>query len=90
MNKGRAVDVASLDFSKAFDAVSHCFLFPKLAEFWLSKWGIRLLQIKEPVDMLEDVAAVQAGLDRLWNWEDRNLMMFRMGIMVDNTLNMRQ
>lgn len=35
---------------KAFDAVSSCFLFTKLAGFWLNKWVMRLLQIEEPVD----------------------------------------
>lgn len=36
------------------------------------------------------MAAVQAGLDRLGNWDDRNLLMPSVGILVDNTLNMRQ
>lgn len=44
---------------------------------------IRLFQTEEPVDMLEGMAAVQAGLDRLGKWSDRNLMMF-------NMLNIRQ
>jgi len=62
VDKGKAVGViVSLDFSKAFDAVSHPFLFTKLAGFCLSKWVIRLLQIEELVDMLEMMPAGQAG-----------------------------
>lgn len=40
---------------------------------------IRVLQIEEPVDMLEGMAA---GVDRLGNWDDRNLITF-------SALNMR-
>lgn len=40
--------------------------------------------------MLESMATAQAGLDGLGKWGDRNLMMFRMGILVDSMLSVRQ
>lgn len=80
------MDVVSFDF----DAVCCCFLWTELAGFWLSKWVMRLLQSEKPVDMLEGMAAVQAGLNRLGNWDDKKLAMFHMGILVDDRLNVMQ
>ena len=39
--KGRAVDVACLDFSKAFDTVSHNSLIGKLRKCGLDEWTVR-------------------------------------------------
>ena len=42
------------------------------------------------ITLEQGVAAVQAGLGRLGDWDDRNLVMFSVGLLGDNTLNMRQ
>ncbi|PKU40859.1 rna-directed dna polymerase from mobile element jockey- hypothetical protein [Limosa lapponica baueri] len=44
MDEGRAVDVVSLDFSKAFDTVSHSILIAKLWKYRLEEWTVRWIE----------------------------------------------
>jgi len=44
VDQGRAVDVAYLDFSKAFDTVSHNFLLGKLRKCGLDEWSVRWIE----------------------------------------------
>ncbi|GAB0176162.1 mitochondrial enolase superfamily member 1 [Grus japonensis] len=44
VNEGRAVDVAYLDFSKAFDTVSHNILVSKLRKCGLDEWTVRWVE----------------------------------------------
>ncbi|GAB0206875.1 mitochondrial enolase superfamily member 1 [Grus japonensis] len=44
MDEGRAVDVVYLDFSKAFDTVSHNILVSKLRKCGLDEWTVRCLE----------------------------------------------
>ena len=43
-DEGRAVDVVSLDFSKAFDTVSHNILLGKLGKCGLDEWSVRWIE----------------------------------------------
>ncbi|CAM5159878.1 unnamed protein product [Natator depressus] len=44
VDEGKAVDVLFLDFSKAFDTVSHSILARKLKKYGLDKWTIRWIE----------------------------------------------
>ncbi|CAM5133683.1 unnamed protein product [Natator depressus] len=44
LDEGKAVDVLFLDFSKAFDTVSHSFLASKLKKYGLDEWTIRWIE----------------------------------------------
>jgi len=44
VDEGRAVDVVYLDFSKAFDDVSHNILLGKLRKYGLDEWTVRWIE----------------------------------------------
>ena len=44
VDEGRAVDVVYLDFSKAFDTVSHDVLLGKLRKCGLDEWLVRWIE----------------------------------------------
>ncbi|PKU35008.1 rna-directed dna polymerase from mobile element jockey-like [Limosa lapponica baueri] len=44
IDEGRAVDVVYLDFSKAFDMVSHSILIAKLTKCGLEEWTVRWIE----------------------------------------------
>jgi len=44
VDEGRAVDVVYLDFSKAFDTVSHNILLGKLRKYGLDEWSMRWIE----------------------------------------------
>ena len=44
VDEGRAVDVVYLDFSKAFDTVSHNILLGKLRKCGLDEWSVRWIE----------------------------------------------
>jgi len=44
VDEGRAVDVVYLDFSKAFDTVSHNILLGKLRKYGLDEWSVRWIE----------------------------------------------
>jgi len=44
VGEGRAVDVVYLDFSKAFDTVSHSILLGKLRKCGLDEWSVRWIE----------------------------------------------
>jgi len=44
VEEGRAVDVVYLDFSKAFDTVSHNILLAKLRKCGLDEWSVRWME----------------------------------------------
>ena len=44
VDEGRAVDVVYLDFSKAFEVVSHDILLGKLRKYGLDEWSVRWIE----------------------------------------------
>ena len=44
VDEGRAVDVVYLDFSKAFDTVSHDILLGKLGKCGLDEWSVKWIE----------------------------------------------
>ncbi|PKU44198.1 rna-directed dna polymerase from mobile element jockey-like [Limosa lapponica baueri] len=44
MDEKRAVDVVYLDFSKAFDTVSHNILIAKLRKYGLDEWTVKWIE----------------------------------------------
>ena len=44
VDEGRAVDIVYLDFSKAFDKVSHNILLRKLRKCGLDEWSVRWIE----------------------------------------------
>ncbi|PKU43583.1 rna-directed dna polymerase from mobile element jockey- hypothetical protein [Limosa lapponica baueri] len=63
IDEGRAVDVVYLDFSKAFDTVSHSILIDKLRKCGLEEWTVRWIE-----NWLQDRAqrVVIRGTDSSW------------------------
>jgi len=47
VDEGRAVDVVYLDFSKAFDTVSHNILLSKRRKGGLDEWSVRWIKLAE-------------------------------------------
>ncbi|PKU33848.1 rna-directed dna polymerase from mobile element jockey- hypothetical protein [Limosa lapponica baueri] len=62
-DEGRVVDVAYLDFSKAFNTVSHSILIPKLRKCGLEEWTVRWIE-----NWLKDRAqsVVISGTESSW------------------------
>ncbi|CAM4644984.1 unnamed protein product [Caretta caretta] len=44
VDEGKLMDLLFLDFSKAFDTVSHSILARKLKKYWLDEWTIRWIE----------------------------------------------
>ncbi|PKU46225.1 rna-directed dna polymerase from mobile element jockey- hypothetical protein [Limosa lapponica baueri] len=44
IDEGRAVDVVYLDFSKAFDTISHSILIGKFRKYGLNEWTVRWIE----------------------------------------------
>ncbi|PKU49496.1 rna-directed dna polymerase from mobile element jockey- hypothetical protein [Limosa lapponica baueri] len=44
IDEGRAVDVVYLDFSKAFNTVSHSILIGKLRKYGLDEWTVKWIE----------------------------------------------
>ncbi|GAB0186379.1 mitochondrial enolase superfamily member 1 [Grus japonensis] len=93
MDKGRAVDIVYLDFSKAFDTVSHKILIKKLLMYgldeqtvkWIENWMNErtvskfadYIKLGGVADTPDDCAAIQRDLRQ--KWPDRNCMKFNKG-----------
>ncbi|GAB0203189.1 hypothetical protein GRJ2_002784500 [Grus japonensis] len=88
---GQAADNVYLDFSEAFNTVSHSLLLEKLMCYGLDMWSMRDLddgikctimkfaddtKLSGEMDTSEGKATLQEDLDRLEEWANKNLMKF--------------
>ncbi|GAB0202179.1 mitochondrial enolase superfamily member 1 [Grus japonensis] len=87
VDEGRAVDVVHLDFSKAFDTISHNILIGKLRKCGLDEWTVSDLDDGIKCTLMKfadgtklsgevDTSEGRATLDRLEEWANKNLMKF--------------
>ncbi|GAB0181631.1 mitochondrial enolase superfamily member 1 [Grus japonensis] len=85
VDQGKPVDVIFLDFSKAFDTVSHSILLDKMSSIqldknivrWVSNWLTGRAQ--RVMELVEGGEALPRDLDRLENWAITNRMRFNKG-----------
>ncbi|KAF4796725.1 hypothetical protein TURU_081889 [Turdus rufiventris] len=76
VNAGKAVDVVYLDFSKAFDTISHSILLEKVAAHSLDSKFADDNKLGACLNLLEGRRALQRDLEWLDRWAESNKMEF--------------